>query len=61
MLKYKTARPTYDMVIYNKNYIVGLCPHFWYRVPKIIGISCEGYKKGLCYSNEVTLESPQVT
>ena len=27
-----------DMVIYNK-YILGLCPCFWHRAPKTLGIS----------------------
>ena len=27
-----------DIVIYNKKYIFGLCPRFWHRVPKTLGI-----------------------
>lgn len=26
-------------VIYKKKYVFGLCPHFWHRDPKSLGIS----------------------
>ena len=28
-----------DTVIYNEKYVFDLCPYFWSRAPKILGIS----------------------
>lgn len=40
-----------NIMIYNKKYIFGLCPHFKYIAPKILGIFCaESYKVVLVVS-----------
>lgn len=48
-----------DTVTYEK-YVFGLCPPFWHRGPKILGISCfESHKRVFRYVNEVAFKSPK--